>query len=566
MTENYSNFFVSVLAVGLDATTDPTDVVVATGDGDLAPVTPPFRFTVDREVFICSGGVDVDTLVDCSRAQEGTTMAQHNPGAYVRHGLTAAQAARFEAGGGGGGTTSGAYGINVVSVYSAVHDGVTDDGPKIQSALNAASAAGGGLVYCEAGVWGIKATINIPTNVELIGDGDGATVFKAIATFTGTRVIYGNGVQFAKVRGITVDGNGLVARGISIGAGGSAAGHNTVSNTAVRNCTTVGIDAGAEVGGSETHVIHCNVTLCPTSIRSGMDNEITLNNMGSFTTYGIDLQGGGNSVAFNHPVSNSSGTSVCLRVLTGVGNVIEGNYFDSGGAALAGPMVLVQPTAGNTVRGNQIVNNFFLAPTILTDALYPCIHLDMTNGTINSTMIEGNTAIGQDTTHRFSAVVQGTNGPTDTQFRPGPTYFCVDPYTGFTPSLVGSGLIYGGPANTESATLITKPVAPRSRYIDIAVTATGNYTVNSNFGPGYLFTVTTASGFTIVNPTNKVTGKILTFRILNSSGGAMGTITWGSDFNFGGHTWTNPANGFSRSITFWCDGTKWRVDSFAADS
>jgi len=438
-----------------------------------------------------------------------------------------------------------------VKAYGAAVNGTTNDLAAINAAVAAASAAGGGRVLLP-GVCAVRGPVVLPDNVWLQGIGRIRSGLKAISSWSGAGVITcGTGVQFVTVSDMTIDANTLAARGVIIGAGGSNAGHNLITRCSIKNATVVGVDSNVTVTGSESHIIRNDFTTCPTAIASGQDNQIAFNNMGSFDNYGIDLSGGGCTVLGNHPVANRAG-SVCIRQTAGSIGLIQGNYFDHGGITLDAPMVLIQPGAGNTVRGTIIQSNVFLAPTITVDDTYPAISLDMTDGTLDGTVIGKNTIVGQNTTHRFSAVVSGTNSPTNTVFDPGFAYFVTEPYTGFTPSLIQSGLVYDG--------AIVKPVAPRIRYIDVAVSGAGTYTVDSDYGPGYLLTVTTGSGFTIGNPTNKVTGKTLIFRILNSSGGAMGTITWGSDFNLGAASPT-PANGFSRSLTFWCDGTKWREES-----
>jgi len=70
------------------------------------------------------------------------------------------------------------------------------------------------------------------------------------------------------------------------------------------------------------------------------------------------------------------------------------------------------------------------------------------------------------------------------------------------------------------------------------------------------FTITATNGtaFTVTNPLYPTyDGETITFTIRNASGGALGTATWGTLYKLA--TWTQPANGFSRSITFLCDGT-----------
>lgn len=79
-------------------------------------------------------------------------------------------------------------------------------------------------------------------------------------------------------------------------------------------------------------------------------------------------------------------------------------------------------------------------------------------------------------------------------------------------------------------------------------------------------TVTNNTAFTISNPTGtRQSGQFITFDVYNNSGGAMGAITWSSQFKLAG-AFTNPATGQHRTITFWYDGTNWyEMNRAAAD-
>lgn len=75
---------------------------------------------------------------------------------------------------------------------------------------------------------------------------------------------------------------------------------------------------------------------------------------------------------------------------------------------------------------------------------------------------------------------------------------------------------------------------------------------------GNIFTITATNGtaFSIGQPALPLAdGQPLTFTIRNASGGALGVATWSAAFKMA--SWTQPANGFSRSISFYCDGTNW---------
>lgn len=58
--------------------------------------------------------------------------------------------------------------VNVRS-YGAKGDGSGDDTTNIQAALNAASTAGGGIVYFPQGIYPVKGNLNVPAGVEILG-------------------------------------------------------------------------------------------------------------------------------------------------------------------------------------------------------------------------------------------------------------------------------------------------------------------------------------------------------------------------------------------------------------
>jgi hypothetical protein len=94
--------------------------------------------------------------------------------------------------------------------------------------------------------------------------------------------------------------------------------------------------------------------------------------------------------------------------------------------------------------------------------------------------------------------------------------------------------------------------------LDLTETTVG-YSASITFraGDASTFTITATNGtaFTINAPLNPVRGQPITVRIHNTSGGALGALTWNAIFKMS--AWTQPANGFNRSITFEYNGTNW---------
>jgi hypothetical protein len=65
-----------------------------------------------------------------------------------------------------------------------------------------------------------------------------------------------------------------------------------------------------------------------------------------------------------------------------------------------------------------------------------------------------------------------------------------------------------------------------------------------------LIEVTNGTAFTIENPRSPREGVEIVLDIYNNSGGAMGAITWGSEYEMAG-AMTNPATGTHRLIAFY---------------
>ena len=104
----------------------------------------------------------------------------------------------------------------------------------------------------------------------------------------------------------------------------------------------------------------------------------------------------------------------------------------------------------------------------------------------------------------------------------------------------------------------TSPYASALRALTrkrTALTYSTSIDTDASLGNFFDITVTDGVAFTINAPTIPVDGHEITYTIRNASGGAVGAITWNAVFKLA--TLTNPANGFSRSVTFRYNGTNW---------
>ncbi len=85
-----------------------------------------------------------------------------------------------------------------------------------------------------------------------------------------------------------------------------------------------------------------------------------------------------------------------------------------------------------------------------------------------------------------------------------------------------------------------------------------NITIDISLGPVKIITATNGTAFQVNNPTNGNSWELLIVKIKNSSGGALGTITWDTAYKMA--SFTKPANGYSRTVVFYSEnsgGSTW---------
>ena len=136
---------------------------------------------------------------------------------------------------------------------------------------------------------------------------------------------------------------------------------------------------------------------------------------------------------------------------------------------------------------------------------------------------------------------------------------------------------YSGGALTDTGTDtqyrgVMNATGPSYLADSIKASAVGRYSptygasvaIDARNGDFQVITVTDGTAFTIGAPTNPTTGQFLTLQIKNTSGGAVGTITWNAVWKLA--TWTSPATGYNRSILFQYDSSVWHeISRTAAD-
>lgn len=118
--------------------------------------------------------------------------------------------------------------------------------------------------------------------------------------------------------------------------------------------------------------------------------------------------------------------------------------------------------------------------------------------------------------------------------------------------------------NKDESNTVAEFTRPESGYYDVTYSA--SMTIQGQVFGGnrvgvYRITPNNSTAFTITCPANgtnasMVPGQVFTIVIRNTTGGALGAVTFAAgSFKTAATAFTQPANGFSRSYTFYFDGT-----------
>ena len=123
---------------------------------------------------------------------------------------------------------------------------------------------------------------------------------------------------------------------------------------------------------------------------------------------------------------------------------------------------------------------------------------------------------------------------------------------------VAGNVVFNIPSQGDALSIdkTTRKTTLKSLALGVSAPAYGaSVAIDAASGQSFNITATNGVGFNILSPANQVAGCAITIRIRNTSGAALGAASWAVDYKMA--AWTQPANGFSRAITFCYDGTNW---------
>lgn len=487
------------------------------------------------------------------------------------------------------GVLSGAVGRTVhqklqeiVSVldFGADPTGVSDCAGALDSAMSALST-NGGVVYLPAGTYAIDRQIVVPAKVTLVGDGvasengtgssyRGATCI--LRNFTGSDAAVALNGDACGMDMIDVDGD-LKGTGDGVQVWGSRVHIGKIST---RNNGGDGLRIGKTEAGPST--VNCNFWK--------VDYIITCGN----TKNGFRIDQTNTSTTTSYPLGASDCNAGYCGLVDARSNGEDGlqlgncnnNVFANVGAQFSGGIGIHFKTDGtnsgprcNTILSNDSeanVGNDIQIDAATLPASAPGLYNRIWGNrsvALNSRIVDNSTG---SSIYTWNANAGGYvwNGrvvayePSDLKsavfdFYQSSNGNNVAGMRGITEGTSGGKWeLYtkrDGDTTALALSVNSRGILVQHRNYQVEPVQP-NVPINAAAGTMFNVDVTSTSAFTINSPTNPgANGQQLTICVKNTSGGALLGVTWGSGYKLA--AWTSPANGFSRSISFFYDGTNW---------
>jgi len=302
-----------------------------------------------------------------------------------------------------------------VKRFGAVGDGVHDDTTNIQAALNAAAAAGGGVVYFPIGTFIVSSTLVIPgSGVTVAGAGRNASFIKSTSAV-------GDAVSVSGINGITFSEIAISNSSTSTGSGINITG--TCIDLAFSRVSV----SGHRTGIKQTSGIlaQASLTLRETNITTDVNAAAVC--LSLFVAQGVLILGGRFS-------TGGSGQGIGVSAGGSSSVIAFGGYYSCLSAfSTSGSTLAIFGSTGNSANtysitaGTPDVYNFASkagSSSITAVARGYNVNLDQgawgAAGALNSTTINTTTSYTPDVTsyqyHRINATGAGTtitiNSPT----------------------------------------------------------------------------------------------------------------------------------------------------------
>jgi hypothetical protein len=457
-----------------------------------------------------------------------------------------------------------AYPPGDIRRYGAVGDNTVDCTIAIQAAITVASQNLGPPVYIPQGTFKVISTLTVGAGkqVNIYGAGKFLSIIFATGFASDVPVINYNGSSGSRIdaiacRGFAIWSNNNLARGITATWVINSAfddlyfyqllngwvGTSSFGNK-FRNNNSFSITTNVYVLG-----LNCNNCFFEGTRASSCNGGIVANNIvDTLLIAGCDFEG-----------ITAGGAAVQLVAPTGttISNVsILGCHFENiNGTAILCSGVDANSTLGLTVKGNLITGGFAAIPNANAVNAIQLVRVngfDISNNNITDWGTQDANAGGTQGNVLY-LVATARNGVVENNtslFGNGQT-LTVKNLCDTTPD---PSIRIGNNWTTVNGTNFTGYTSSYSNQNETTIAYSASMNIDSNTGAIFDITATNNTAFTINNPTNGTKGKRIWVKLRNTSGGALGAITWGGSTKV---ATASPANGFSRTWELTYDGTNW---------
>jgi hypothetical protein len=393
-----------------------------------------------------------------------------------------------------------------------------------------------------------------------------------IHSFGAIGVNIANGVFIDNVVVSGVGGNGILLEG--------QGGEHYLSQVTVRGAWLVGISVGSDcvlsnliIGGNGRNGTAAGLTFS----NSTVSNVKSYGNGGR----GIDIEASSNGFALSNAIVESNGAAgVSVRFASsfagtitnvkslGNGTTVTNALVDRTGLTLAdGTNVTVTGGFyGQTGQTTQLVgiyiptgSDYSLVGVTVGKNQQAGIQVDSTASYVT---LVGVTSLsnGQAATNTYPDVQVGGQHikVADSIFHSvtaNKTNYGIQEVTGASLNSYINNDFSGQATGQLSLLAGSNSAVWRALQSRVVLTYGATIATDASLGSVFVTTITDGNAMTLGLPTNPSTGQVATWQFRNTFG-AAGVLTFNAVFKLGA-AWVQPANGFSRAITFVYDGTNW---------
>jgi hypothetical protein len=440
--------------------------------------------------------------------------------------------------------------------YNAVGDGVTDD-TAAWLAFKAACLAAGKAGHMPAGTYLIDAfSFANSSGLKLYGDSNNPNVSQVGGTpqtalrlrTAGASFVTLNGVYDLDIQDIHFDGNQF-ADSVLLFTGANGVTDSTFTRCAFDGATPttgVTINIGGTIQVDNTRFVYCNIgqILAGNGVAKAA-SLITNTNSNAFNISfehcrfqdAIDMFvfGAGSCSFFRCGYFNASTTFFKITSVTQAFSIIDPYteqapgvpfFKQFGSVGVTNGHAITIGIGGNLNSTNDIILNCQQPVRIL--GLYTGGNIDVTPMATFGTQYVYAESVG------FASGKSFTGTGSNTRVTSFHENINLVPQSSRTP-----GLVFWGQMSVRR----------------VVVAYSASITIDASTGNEFDITANNGTAFTINAPTNQTDGQRITITIRNTSGGALGVITWNAVFKMS--AWTSPATANSRSIDFRTDSTNW---------